>query len=59
MAGVFGGVTLAFKYMPQVTLAFSTDDLDSSSVRIGMSIDRPGDGIVKTGPSAPRVKFVV
>lgn len=58
MTRVFGGKSLPYENMAQMTIAAAANDLGPSAVSIFYSAHRPLDFIVKTRPSASRREFV-
>ena len=59
MPGIFFREAFSQKYMPQVTLTIGTDDLCSPAVRIQLSDHGAFNLIIKAGPSAMAVEFIV
>ena len=58
MTGVLGGVAFAKKDVTQVAIATSTENLGSTTIRIGFANHRAVDLVVKTRPSTSAVELV-
>ena len=59
VAGVFCGEPFSQENMPQVTAAVGTDDFGPHSVGIRDPLNRSFNVVIKAGPSAVDVEFVV
>lgn len=59
MTGVFAGKSLSLKYMSQMATAVRTEDLGASAIGVGDPFNRTFDLVIKTRPSAVRLKFVL
>src|SRR5690606_3949192 len=59
MAGVFRGEALAGKDMPEVAATVVAEDFRPAAIGIALPAHSPRDFVVKTGPAAAGVKFVL
>ena len=58
MSSVFCSKSLAFEHVTQVAIATSTENLGSTTIRIGFANHRAVDLVVKTRPSTSAVELV-